>query len=224
MRIIFALVLSIGLFGFPAFAESFSFTEIKTIPLKQVFGTTKDWHVTAYQPLGDDAAAKLCFWFEASKKQADCTSIISTLPHGGMTYHYQTVKELAVISTPHLVKFVAQFSGGGSGLLDQVSFWRYEKDTDVFIPAGRITLSEQSEYQLLGEGWLLTADAHLSEGETHFAPHRFAITAYQYAPSAGYEKRFSYLSPVKYPSLDDTDKIDVISREMPEIKKRLAGE
>jgi len=227
MKITVAALLSIGLFTLPAFAEPSAFEEIKTLPLKQAFGTTKEWHVTAYQPVGDDAetgdtSAKLCFWFEELKKQEHCTPIASTLPNGGMTYHYQTVKELAVIPAPHIIKFVAQFFGGGSGVLDQVSFWQYDKNTDSFSQAGLVTLTEQSEYKLFGQE-LVTANARWGEGETHFSPHRFDIEVYKYTPNGGYTKLFGYLTAKKYPSLDDTDKIDVISHEMPEIKKRLAN-
>lgn len=214
------------LIGFPAHAEAAAYREIKTLPLKQAFDTANDWHVTAFQPEGEEAAtgdvsAKLCFWSEPANKQEYCTSITSALPNGGMTYHYQTVKTLTVIPTPHLVEFVAEFSGGGSGTLRQISFWRYEKATDSFSQAGLVTLTEQGEYKLV-DRVLITADARWGEGESHFSPHRFDITVYRYAPGSGYAKAFSYLTDKKYPSLDDTDTIDVISYELPEIKKRLA--
>lgn len=212
--------------GFPAHAESAAYREIKTLPLRQTFDTAKDWRVTAFQPEGKEAAtgdvsAKLCFWSEPGKKQEHCTSITSNLPNGEMTYHYQAVKELTVIPTPHLVEFIAEFSGSGSGTLRQISFWRYEKATDSFSQAGLVTLTEQGEYKLV-DRTLITADARWGEGKSHFSSHRFDITVYQFAPDSGYAKAFSYLTTGKYPSMDDTGTIDVISHELPEIKKRLA--
>jgi len=230
MRIISALILLTCLCSAPAFAETSSFKEIKTLPLKQAFDTAKDWYVTAFQPEGSisededartgDVSAKLCFWSEPDRKQEHCTSITSGLPNGGMTYHYQTVKELAVIPTPHIVEFIAEFYGNGSGSLRQISFWRYEKTTDSFSQAGLVTLTEQGEYKLLDQ-MLITADERWGEGESHFSPHQFDVTAYRYTPASGYAKAFSYLTARKYPSLDDVDTIDVISHELPEIKKRL---
>lgn len=145
---------------------------------------------------------------------------MSTLPNGGMTYHYQTVKKLEIIPTPHLIAFIAEFYGNGSGALNQLSFWQYDKATDSFSQAGLITLTEQGEYKL-DDQLLITADARWGKDETHFSPHQFDITVYRYVPDSGYSKAFSYLSAKKYPSLDDTNKIDVISHEMPEIKKRM---
>lgn len=222
-------IIFLCLFGLPAVAQATSFKEIKTLSLKQSFGTTKDWHVTAFQPEGDilpdedartgDVSDKLCFWVAGRDRQEKCTFITSTLPNGGMTYHYQTVKKLEIIPAPHLITFIAEFYGNGSGALNQLSFWQYGKATDSFSQAGLVTLTEQGEYQL-SDPLLITADARWGKDETHFSPHLFDITVYRYARDSGYVKVFSYLTAKKYPSLNDTDKIDVISHEMPEIKKR----
>lgn len=221
-----AFFIASGLFSFSAIAEEVSYTEIKTLPLHQEFKTTKNWQLTAYQPSGDDSepgdiSAKLCFWESPDKKEKNCTDITSS--SGKTQYHYQTVKELSITPVPHLVKLVAEFSGGGSGALTQLLFWRYDKNTDSFEKAGSVTLTEQGEYKLIDNKMLITADAHWREGETHFSPHQFTITGYNYARSAGYEKSFSYLTANTYPSFDDTNKIDVIDHEMPEIKKRQEG-
>lgn len=211
--------------------ESDQYKEIKTLPLRQEFGTAKDWRVTAWQAKGDEAAtgsvpAKVCFWKPEDNKNGQCTQITSALPNSETAYQYQTVKELSVAPMPHLVKLVTEFSGGGSGSLNQVSFWRYDKSSDSFENAGLVTLTEQGEYKLFNQGalkgLLITADADWQPGETHFSPHRFYIQIYKFVPEAGYVKTLGYLTHSKYPSLDDTDKIDVITHEVPKIGRLLS--
>jgi hypothetical protein len=63
------------------------YVEAKTIPLKQVFQTTRDWHVTAYKPQGEDPetgdlAVKICFWFDLSNRDQACRPILDRgYPH-----------------------------------------------------------------------------------------------------------------------------------------------
>jgi len=231
MRIISNLVLLVCLLSASAFADSLNFKEVKTLPLKQAFSTIKDWHVTALQPEGaisldedartGDVSAKLCFWFVGSNRQEECTFINSALFNGGMTYHFQTVRDLVVIPTPHLIAFITEFYGNGSEALNQLSFWRYDTLTDSFLQAGLVTFTEQGEYKLI-DGMLIIADARWGDGETHFEPHYFDITVYRYVLDSGYEKIFSYLTAKKYPGLNDVNNIDVISHEIPKIMKRLS--
>ena len=218
------------LFGFLVPAKAPSYKAFLHLSLKEEFATTSGWQAIAYQPQGEDAdtgelPAKLCFE-TTPKTSPQCTSIISAPPNTDFIYHYQTVKELSVISTPHLVKMEAEFFGGGSGSLTQISFWQYHKPTDRFEVAGLITLSNQGEYQILGhgalKGVLVTADAHWQAPESHFSPHQFDVTIYRYTEETGYAKIASYLTAKKYPSLDDTDKIDVIRHELPHIEKSLS--
>lgn len=193
--------------------------------------------MTAYQPEGEflpgedsrfgAVPAKLCFWLESDEKSEQCTLITSTMPNTNLIYRYQTVKELSVVAKPHLVKFVAEFSGGASGLLIQISFWRYVQALGAFVESGLITLTEQGEYQFLGtdgrQDFLVTAEAQWREGEGQFSPHQFYIQVYLYNSSGRYGKALGYITQSKYPSLDDVDKIDLISYELAEIRKRLTG-
>jgi hypothetical protein len=231
MNLVTTIALFLCLLTLQGMTESPAYEEIKTLSLKKEFGTTQDWHVTAYQPKGTDAdtgdiSAKLCFWILEESKSKNCTEITSASDNNKMVYHYQTVEELSVIPTPRLVKFVASYSGGGSGILRQISFWGYSKGSDSFdYPAGLITLTGQGEYKLFSSGVLkdslVTADADWEDGEGHFAPHHFYVEVYNYATGTDYRKILSYLTPVKYPSFDDTDEIDVISKEVPRIKNLL---
>lgn len=221
------LFLALCGFGLYLMIQGAEYRLVAMIPLKQEFGTSKDWRVSAYQTTKDEAVSdipsRLCF--EAEQQKPNCIHIVSALPNGGVQYAYQAVKELSVNHEPHLLKYVAEFSGGGSGVLNQVSFWRYVKEVDSFQRAGLITLTEQGEYKTINEPalgkLLVTADARWSEGESHFSSHHFDVTVYRYDASSGYTKQFSYLTKVKYPSFDNIDKIDVISHELATIQKKL---
>jgi len=214
------------------YASDIPYKEVKTFSLKNVFGTKSDWRVTAWQPVGNESdmgevSARLCFWMQPAEQRKYCTSITSSLPNDGIVYHYQTAQGLEVVHpdaanpSAALLKFGARFFGGGSGSLDQVSFWYYDKKADAFEPSSHITLTEQGEYRLFDkgklEGKLVTADAVLQVGETHFSPHHFYIEAYRY-DAGHYTKILGYLTPTKYPSFEDTNTIDVIMPEIPRIE------
>lgn len=235
MKIARAFIFFCCLFNLPAFAEAVSYKEVKSLSLIQEFATKKDWHVAAYQPEGalspdddprfGDVPAKLCFRHDNNEMNMRCTLITSVSPNSKLIYHYQTVSELSIVAKPHLIKFVAEYSGGASGKLVQISFWRYDQGLDTFEPDGLISLTEQGEYRLFDtdgrQDFLVTADAQWRADETHFSPHQFYIQIYQYQSPGGYAKLLGYITPSKYPSLDDADKIDVISHELAEIRKRL---
>ena len=89
-------------------------------------------------------------------------------------------------------------------------------------------ISEQSEYEILpmtknGHGGVfVTADYELSLGETHFSSHHFIVRIFRLGSDrSAFASIDSYTTARRYPSLDDTDRIDVISYEMAEIEKRL---
>ena len=222
---IFALLAALSCL--PACASSVHYKVVKTIPLQSEFKTRRDWQVTASETAEKDSEfstvpTRICF--RARNEESLCTHIRSALPNDGDHYEYQHAKELSIVQRPHLIKFMAEFSAAGSGWLDQITFWRYDASTDLFEQAGLITLTEQGEYQLFEDkGLLVTAEARWSSGETHFSPHYFEVTVYRYEADQGYEKLFSYVTAKKYPSLDDVEKIDVISHEIGAIEKRLVN-
>jgi len=198
---------------------------IRTLALKTVFGTKQDWHVTALQPIEEtgDIPARLCFWFSVAEKEKDCTRIVSMSPDSKVTYAYQTVRSLEFVhpdANDSLIKLDTRFSGGGSGTLDQISFWKYDFQADRFERNALVIITNQGEYRITQEV-LIAADAAMARGETHFAPHRFYVKVFRYEPEAGYVKALEYRTASKYPSLDDAGKIDVISHEMPNIKALL---
>ncbi len=221
-----------------ALAQPVHYREVERLPLRQEFATQRDWHVAAFQPEGasspdDDprtgeTPAKLCFWYEEEKKFDLCTDSITAYANADTIFRHQTVTELSVLAEPHVIKFAAQFSGGGSGWLNQISFWRFDRNRDTFQKAGQITLTEQGEYEWLEHNpqrsVLVTADARWDEGETHFSAHKFYIQIYRLTAQDGLKKTLSYISQSKYPGLDEVDEVDVISHETAEIKRRLAAD
>jgi len=233
MKALPLFTLLIALSGYACAADT-SWKEVKTLSLKSEFNTTSDWHVTAWQPNGKNSetgniAAKLCFWDSLANQQKNCTSITSMLPNDGMMYYYQTFNGLELIhpdaTSPPLLKFSASFSGGGSGSLGQISFWKYDRQINRFEPSSHITLTEQGEYHLFNKGdlagMLTTANAVWQAGETHFSSHHFYIEVYRFDSNNGYVKQLGYLTPSSYPSFDEAEKIDVISHEIPRIEKLL---
>lgn len=216
-------------------AQPVHYREVEKLPLRQEFVTQRDWHVAAFQPEGisspdDDSRigetpAKLCFWYEEEKKFDLCTDSITAYANADTIYRHQTVTELSVLAEPHVIQFAAQFSGGGSGWLNQVSFWRFDRNRDTFQKAGQITLTEQGEYKWLEGGpqqrVLVAADAQWGDGETHFSTHKFHIQVYQFTARDGLKKTLNYITQSKYPGLDEVEEVDVISHETDEIMRRL---
>jgi hypothetical protein len=190
--------------------------------LQHAFNTKRPWYVSAIAPTGShaefgDIAVRTCFWSNVSNKTCEKQEI----HRNGMHYPMQTLLDLSVAPTPHLLKLSTQYSSGAGGLVTQVRFWRYDTPADRFVPAGSIDFSEQGEYQMTKDGLLITADAKVRAGETHFSPHHFIIKVYRYESSNGFVNALSYTTQNRYPSLDDTDRIDVISHELSEIRTHM---
>lgn len=128
-----------------------------------------------------------------------------------------------------LVLFTATFSGGGSGLLTNFALLKIQDGALTDLPP-RVQLTDQSEYKI----WnlpevsqlpvLVTADFvwDMNAGETHFAPHRYRISAYVFDPLTGkYSERVQYRTKKKYPGEDDVAAIFVIGAEQPVILSAL---
>lgn len=201
-----------------------TYVEAKTIALKPIFGTQRDWHVTAYKPEGADAdtgnlAVKICFWFDPLTKDAECTPIGSSeLPH-------QNLRELSVVSlskSPQVQGVVVDsyFSGGGSGIAREVSISTYDKADDIFSEVASLKLNEIGEYQIVDSGRLagsiVTASGVWQHDEGHFGDHRFWVELLQYSQYYGrYERLLGYMTSVKYSG----EELGVIGKEMATISK-----
>ena len=126
-----------------------------------------------------------------------------------------------------VVLFAAESSSGGSGSLTILALLD-DHDGQVTNLLPKVALTNQSEYDL----WripgispmpiLVTADFVWAQGETHFSPHRYRITAYAYDRQAGrYIERVNFTTQAIYPGLDNVDDINVLKPEKAEIVTRL---
>jgi hypothetical protein len=137
---------------------------------------------------------------------------------------------------PDLILFRATFSGGGSGDLTSLALLEeHSGDFVSLLPV--VQLTNQSEFKL----WnlpqfsslpiLATADfvwdlaamkASNYAEETHFARHRYQIGVYVFDQrTQKYLERVHYMTPKKYPGLDDSDSIRVLDAEKRAILAKL---
>jgi hypothetical protein len=209
---------------------------VRSIPLKSHFATRSDWVVTAYQAqqpsdpdsMGDDPA-KLCF-SRTSDKRNDCTKITSGMSNDpGFQYNYQTVKRLGIVPLKkgvQALEFQAEFSGGGSGLGEQISLWTYDQKGDSFWPALTITSNESIQCKVISTGrlagYVISADAvwQSDKGEAHFDAHQFEITVYRFSGQF-YLEVLTYLTTQKYGGEGEANPTDAIGGEMTRIRSLL---
>jgi len=209
---------------------------VKSIPLKSHFATHSDWVVTAYQAqqssdpdsIGDDPA-KLCF-SRLNDKRDDCTKITSGMPNNpGFLYNYQTVRQLGIVPLKagiQAIEFQAEFSGGGSGLGEQISIWTYDQKGDSFWPALTITSNESIQCKVISTGplagYVISADAvwQSDKGEAHFDAHQFEISVYRLSGQF-YLKVLTYLTTQKYGGEGERNQTDAIGGEMTRIRSLL---
>ena len=150
---------------------------------------------------------------------------------GSVTYNYGLDPRSERLSLKYggsLVFFSAQFSGGGSGTLDSLAILRYESDGKIVNLLPFVGVTNQSDRavwsipEVSSFPILVTADFYWLDGETHFSPHFYTVSAYHFdALSSQYMKAFSYRTSKKYPGLDDVDQIHVLEPERAEILRRL---
>lgn len=203
------------------------YVEAKTIALKQIFQTKRDWHVTAYKPVGDDAETgdvpvKICFWFDHSKRDKDCRTV------GDAQYPHQNLTDISVVSLiqsnpPFLgIKVDSFFTGGGSGIARDVAISTYDREDDNFSNVATLKLNEISEYRIIDSGLLrgsiITATGIWQKDEGHFGNHKYWIQVYKYGNYyASYEKFIGYLTLKKY----SAEQADVIRQEIGSISRIL---
>lgn len=124
--------------------------------------------------------------------------------------------------------FTAVASGGGSGAATHLALLRTGKDKLVNLLPEGLAVSEQGEYKFWTEPSVspkplfVKADYVWNKGETHFARHKFRISVYIFDKAAqAYQRRDEYITAKKYPSLDDTDVINVLGFEKAQVLSRL---
>lgn len=179
------------------------------LSLKVPFETELNWHIQAVRS-NDSASISVCF-IAPAEMRPHCKEYNEKERIG-------YVRKLIVVPKPHLIELVLDFEDETSKLT-KVLYWRYQIGCECFQAAGDVAFSEQGEY-LLKDGMLFTAQAVLKENETRYAAHHFIIMGYRFA-AGKWEKALEYETPQKYPSLDQVDKIDVLSHEMLSISARM---
>ena len=125
-----------------------------------------------------------------------------------------------------LTIFTAEFSGGGSGTLTHIALFDLRRTGSLSNLLPDIALSNQSEFrtwnipQVSEMPIVATADFVWEKGESHFARHRYTISTYLYDVNK-YVRADQYVTGLKYPGLDDADKINVLESERPHILDRV---
>ena len=232
-RIVVLLVVGIVLLFKPTSVDAAEYAEAKTIALQSLFHTKTDWHVTAYAAPGDPPdtnlpPVKICFWNDPNKKQNQCETITSASPHSNIISSHQMLEDLSVVtliqaSNPLLaVRSVARFTAGGSGSLDDMSLWSYNKETDYFDALISLPINEISEYKIISSGPLagsiVMANGLWQMDEGHFGDHRFWIQVYKYSK---YYQTFHSLIGFTTVKKYSSEKMGVIDQELGTIQKLL---
>ncbi len=212
------------------------YTEVITLPLKQVLNTKSDWHVTAShlkQENGNffetsNVPAKLCFWSDIANQNQACFTAIDDA-----SFSYQEVIKLSTITIQSNkepskgIIFVAMHRGQTLGKVFNISIWVYDNKKEIFcniLPDIRLT--NQSEYNIypsiknVADSIFVTADRIWNSNEENlYSPHLFEIRIYKYSNRNIYEFYGKYVTKKKYLSFDDADNIDVIGPEFNNIQK-----
>jgi len=212
------------LLGTSVYGAEPTFVEVKTLALKEPFGTKKDWKVTAYQPeehqMGD-IAAKVCFWVDPAQRDYHCESVLHF--HG-----LQSVKKLTLVpvrrANPAVwgVLLVAYSNRSADGSRTSVTIWTYDRFYDDFEFAGVTAVSEIGEYRILSEGpfagYLIAAEGTREEAG-HSGPRHFKMEIDKYGRvegerTAGYRQVLGYVTSKTY----DSKEVQVITPELGNIQ------
>ena len=152
------------------------------------------------------------------------------LKPSGLFFGLEPHAEIVKLSTEdEALLFTAVASGGGSGTATSLALLEQDKNNKLanLFPEG-LTITEQGEYKFWTEASVsarplfVKADYIWKQGETHFARHKFRISTYVFDNAARtYRLRDEYITAKKYPSLDETDAINVLGFEKAQILSRL---
>jgi hypothetical protein len=229
-------IIFIFLFSAKAIADTVNYFEVKSILLDPVFNTKERWRVSAFEPNIEyykEIPAKICFERLSESDQQTC--FYSEVVTNHKTYRCQFVKKLSPIFLlknqvySKAIIFTAEYSMGGSGSLELITLWSYNKKKNSFVNLlPPVAITNQGEYQFFTDlkeniGCLfITADYIGGENETHFSPHRYLIKIYKYDLKRN-KFRFidKYETKAKYKSLNDVDEISVIKFEKKKIINKI---
>lgn len=128
--------------------------------------------------------------------------------------------------------FSATFSAGGSGTLTRLAILEYQSGegksgalVNLLPYVGLTNVSQHALWTVPNASpypLLIVADFIWGSGETHFAPHHYAVEAWRFNTAVDrYEKTVSYQTSKKYEG-GDSGPISVLGPERAEILRRLS--
>jgi hypothetical protein len=87
---------------------------------------------------------------------------------------------------------------------------------------GTISVTEQSQIEIIDDSLLTIADFLWGKGESRYGRHRFLIRIWNlHRDKSPTSPGLKFRTRRKYPSLDETDTLDVIRHELPSIRRAL---
>ncbi len=112
----------------------------------------------------------------------------------------------------------ASGSWGGPSFPNGPIIWRYQPDSDRFVPVLQAWGSPNTngEARFVDSGPL--AGSVIQDEATGHRPYRYRLTVYRLLPTNHYRQVLSYEGNTKY---NDGNRLAVIDSEMPEIERRL---
>jgi hypothetical protein len=213
-------------------ADQPEYIAVKNILLGKALGTKNEWSAAAYQvketdtvsPEMTDMPARLCFNQTNDPGARQCFDA----KDGNEAYPIFEELKLTTIresgSPKSGVLFVTE-AGGKVEPTRLITIWTYHSSSGTFhnlLPMIRINL--QGEYLFIPklkegvEGILVTAcRIWNAEGESLYGHHKYTIKIYIQNDTGRYLLKSQYVTRIKYPGLDDAEKIDVIANEMKNI-------
>lgn len=190
----------------------------KDIQLQAFFHATHPWEVKIYEPVGPGAdtgmePVRVCLIgeFGNPKPYTVCTKLFGGAPVDGRAFPMQSFRDasLEMLSGPDGVQrpaliVRATFSGGGSGWLQGIYVWDYERRLSIFRKAFQSVATGAGQQEFVKEGPLAGAFVRVDqvyEGDeaNMMSPVRYRMIVYEPVPS-GYEEALSLLSEKRYPS------------------------
>lgn len=212
----------------------------KDIQLQAFFHATHPWQVKIYQPAKPDAdtgnePVRVCLIGELGNPRpyTVCTKLSGGASVDGSPFPMQSFRgaSLEMLSGPDgtqrpalIVR--ATFSGGGSGWLQGVYVWDYERGLGVFQKAFQSVATGAGQQEFVKKGPLAGAFVRVDQvyegDETNMmSPVRYRMTVYEPVP-LGYEEVLSLLSEKHYPSNHTDDGLpDAISTLTPIMSRAL---
>jgi hypothetical protein len=215
-------------------ADRPEYIAVKNIVLGNALGTTNEWSAVAYQvketdtvsPEMTDVPARLCFHQSRDPGASQCFDA----KDGKEAFPIFEELKLITIRESRAPKSGVLFVTEAVGKAEPthlITLWTYHPSSRTFqnlLPTIRINL--QGEYLIIPkskegiEGIFITANRIWNvERESLYGHHKYAIAIYVQNDTGKYVLKSQYVTRKSYPGLDDVDKVDVISKEMKNIRK-----